>query len=467
MNTSTTTRPDDDMFEARLRAGLDQLAADTPVRSPGQFDPDALPLTTLTTPDVASPRRMAPVLAAAAVAAVTVAGLVAVAARGDQSDTTLRPAATAPPVASSLPAPTAAEPMAPDGAMIPGALPAPLADATISAGGYLSSFTPPEPDSDAIRRWYTSTLTLPETAAWIALDSFPADRMAPDMVGPVEQAEVQGTVAELYEPRRFGDRAVTVTLDGTTYLLSGANLTDADLLQAAEYVRLADEGYGAVIDAEGLTNGLTERAAGGVFESWFLSRSSFETPILSLRVDGTDAAAWMMALHQDVEEHHLHRLGFSSVTDITVHGQPAFLTTLDTQANYRGVTWHEDGVTYLLGSNDLADDEVIELADGLRPATLAEWDQLVEISNVGAHERAESAPTPTTEPVDRVEVSGVEVTHTVVEGDSLALIAGRYGFPPEQVAMIAEYNGWDDAEIILIPGSTVRIPPGAVVMADG
>lgn len=468
MNTSTATRPDDDTFEARLRTGLDQLAADTPVPSPGRFDPDALRLTALATPEAVRSRGMAPSLAAAAVAAVTVAGLVLLATRDDQSDTPLQPAATATPVAPSVVAsPPVDQPMAPGGALIPGALPASLADATISAGGRLGPTAPPDAASDLVRRWYTSTLTLPEASAWIALDSFPSDRMAPDAIGPVEQISVQGVVAELYEPRWIGDRAVTFTLNGTTYVLSGANLTDAELLQAAEHVGSAPDGYGAVIEDEGLVSGLAERAAGGVFETWFLDRSTFDAPSPSLRVDGADASAWMTALHEDVELLDLHRLGFATVADITIHGQPAFTTTIDIQTEYRGVTWHEDGVTYLLGSNGLTDDEVIELAEALRPAALAEWDELIERTDALASAAAESAPTPTTESLDRVEVSAVEQIHTVVEGDNLTSIAGRYGFPDDQVAAIAEYNGWANAEIVLVPGSTVRIPPGAVVVTDG
>lgn len=466
MNTSTATRPDDDTFEVRLRAGLDQLAADTPVRSPGQFDPDALTLTTLTTPDVARPHRMAPSLAAAAVAAVTVAGLVVLATRGDQPDAPLQPAATAPPASQPIAPSSVDQPMAPDGAMIPGALPAALADATISAGSRLGPTAPPNAASDPIRRWYTSTLDRPETSAWIAVDALPSDRMTPDVPDATEQVLVQGVAGVLYEPRWLGTRAVTFTLDGTTYVLSGANLTEAELLRAAEHVRPAADGYGAVIDDAALTNGLTERAVGGTFESWFVSHSSFEAPSPSLRVDGADGtSAWMLALHEDASLLDLHRLGFATVTDITIHGQPAFVTTLDGQAEYRGVTWHEDGVTYLLGSNGLTDDVVIELAEGLRPATLAEWDELVGSTNDRAANTGEPVPPTTMERME--EVSAVEQAHTVVEGDNLASIAGRYGFSDDQIAAIVEYNGWANAEGELVPGTIVRIPPGAVVVTDG
>lgn len=88
---------DDDTLESRLASGLDRIATATPVREPGSFDPDNVPIAV---DDGHRPRRTGVLLvAAAAVLAATVTGLVAIANRtGDPaaSDVTEGPTAAAP-----------------------------------------------------------------------------------------------------------------------------------------------------------------------------------------------------------------------------------------------------------------------------------------------------------------------------------------------------------------------------------
>lgn len=60
-------------------------------------------------------------------------------------------------------------------------------------------------------------------------------------------------------------------------------------------------------------------------------------------------------------------------------------------------------------------------------------------------------------------VSSVEQIYTVVPGDTVERIAGRYGYPPAQIDVLVEHNGWPSADVILFPGDIVRIPPGAIV----
>ncbi len=67
------------------------------------------------------------------------------------------------------------------------------------------------------------------------------------------------------------------------------------------------------------------------------------------------------------------RLGFESVTDITVRGVPAFIRTLDDQPDYRGVVWHENGITFQVGSQRLSESELLDLVEQMRPATQSEW----------------------------------------------------------------------------------------------
>lgn len=100
MTTNHRTDTTGDAFETRLREGLDHLASTTPTSEPGEFDPDRWPLTSATQ----TPQRVGTYLvAAAAVVAVTVAGLVAVSGRlGEPPAQSEQPAAP-PPVEQPAP----------------------------------------------------------------------------------------------------------------------------------------------------------------------------------------------------------------------------------------------------------------------------------------------------------------------------------------------------------------------------
>lgn len=376
MNTSTATRPDDDTFETRLRVGLDHLAADTPVRPPGEFDPDELSLTVV---DTARSRRLAPVLAAAAVTVITVGGLVAFATRDDSAAPAVQPPSPTPVASQSSPADAPpADDLAPAGAVVFDDVSDLLPGATFSGGGgpapdRSGSLLPP----DHVQRWYTSSMTQPELTPSILVESFPADRIGADVPAGAVPVSVQGVDAELYQHPVLAGRSVTFTLGDTTFVLTGTNIVDGDLLIAAGHVRSDPDGYGAVIAVEGLTNGLVERAAGTALETTFISREALGGASASISVESDVGTVWVRTLEEDAALLGLHRLGYETVTDVMVHDAPAFVTTLAHQPQYRGVSWHENGVTYIVGSNDLTTEMVVELANRLRSATLDEWNQLV------------------------------------------------------------------------------------------
>lgn len=296
-----------------------------------------------------------------------------------------RPDSATPDVAPATQPPAQVADVAPGGPLVFDKTPAVLQDAAFSAsnrfepaasGGLAGTINATE----LVRRWYTTDAAQPELGAWIAVDSFRGDLMAPGVPLEAEQVTVQRVDGHMFDAPVMTGTSVEFTVGDTTYVLTTGHLTDEDLLLAAEHVRPADDGYGAVIDPAGLVSGLTERAAGTMIESFFISRQALEHPIPQTQWYTADQNVWVMALTDDPALLPLQRLGYATITDTTVHDHPAMLTTLgDFQPEYRGVTWSENGITYLLGSNGF-DDAIIEYANLLRPATRSEWERLLDNS---------------------------------------------------------------------------------------
>ncbi len=285
---------------------------------------------------------------------------------------------------------------APRGAVVFDRTPDEFRNAIVTAGNRFdgptsSELTGATATSVPVRRWYVSNVAQPESEPWIAVNAFPTGRMSPDIPDDAEAVTVQRVDGYLYDAPAMTARSVAFTLGDTTYVLAGNHITDSDLLLAAEHLRVADDGYGAVIGPAGLTNGLSESAAGTINEQFFISRSALEHPIPQTHWNAGDASLWVVALVEDPAVLPLHRVGYATVTDASVHGQPAYVTTLgDFLPEYRGVIWSENGVTYLLGSNSFNDSTLVEYANLLRPATDDEWNDLtLSTTNLAVEQQAQ------------------------------------------------------------------------------
>lgn len=130
----TTDRHADlnDDFEVILRSGLDRLAADTQTSTPDEFDPDAVPMTSLTMPE---PRRWT-LVAAVAIAVVGVGGVLAIADRPGPTD--LTPATAPGDTTAESPSPTAvgeADDRGPERLLYPGTTTGATTATTIATPG--------------------------------------------------------------------------------------------------------------------------------------------------------------------------------------------------------------------------------------------------------------------------------------------------------------------------------------------
>ena len=286
---------------------------------------------------------------------------------------------------------------APGGMMLLDPLPAALSDADVSAfPGPPPVAVPVAPEQGWIRRWYTTTMERPELAPHLDVSSVSAaHQIPPPNVDEATVVTVQGVDGWLYDDLSGPGRSVSFHDGQTMFVLTGYQLSDDELLVAAENAVAADDGgVGAVIDSAALPPGLVERAVGTVFEKDFLPLEIQRHESPTIRWDTDDVSVWLKTVTEDPALVPLHRLGFDTVTDTTVRDHPAFVTSIAEQPSYVGVTWSENGITYLLGSNGLDQDSVVGYAHLLRPATRAEWDSLISSPEAPL----DDAPDPTVAP---------------------------------------------------------------------
>ena len=325
-------------------------------------------------------------LVAVAAGVLTIAGIVGVWAGTNRPDEQPPPTAqqpnTEPSSESTLPAEGAVS--VPGGAMILDQFPAVLADAT--GYSYVGTAEAPDglvPENVGIQRWYTATMDQPELHPRLKLASTPATQPFPPKDQPVDadQVTVRGATGWLYDDPTDSGRTVAFQADETLFVLTGYQLSDDELLTAADSTTLAGSSVGAVIEPGALPAGLVERAVGTTSEDPFAPLETLQHPPASVRwynprpdglqFDG-DPMLWLGWRVENPEVIALERLDYDNITDTTVHGLPAFIATNDEPA-YLGVVWSQDGYTYTLRGDGLDQDTVLEAANQLRPATDADW----------------------------------------------------------------------------------------------
>lgn len=380
-------------LDTRLAEGLDRIAASITVRASGTFDPELAPLTPL---HDAPPRRGR---WAAIAASVTAMGG-AVVGGSMLMNGIATTASPPPPPATAAPPPTTLAPeLAPGGLMTFDQLPPELATATVELIDAATMY--PDGYEPRITRWYTVTMDAPEASPNIRVTAHPGAPNPPYRLDQSDTVPVQGADGYLFDdPSQPGRRVVSVVLDRTTYTVSSTHLTDAELLLAAEHVRPADDGFGGVVDAAGLGDGMVERGAG---ENGLINAEQPGVPpahIIWSRLDATFTEDLNLSLVVSTEQQEtlaLKRLTHpqsDEFSDATVHGQPAIVVRTPEADRDTGFTsgpspdstglpdgaagdvttvmWWENGYTYQLAGVGVDSDTVLEWANRLRPATRAE-----------------------------------------------------------------------------------------------
>ena len=167
--------------------------------------------------------------------------------------------------------------------------------------------------------------------------------------------------------------------DGHWITITGYQVDRDTLMAAAEQTQLIDADV--VIAPAGLPDGVVERATGVRIEAMFVDDAAKTELSPSMHWESVDGASmWLMTAPGTPETAVLGRIGAATVTDVAVKGHDAFITTTAGDDQYRSLTWVADGRIHLIGSRELDNDRLVELAAALRAPTEAEWNDLMDDS---------------------------------------------------------------------------------------
>lgn len=170
-----------------------------------------------------------------------------------------------------------------------------------------------------------------------------------------------------------GAKGLQFRSDGYFYQLRSFNLTNAELIAAAESASPSPDGNGAVIDASALPTGVSEQFVGWS-ESMFVSAEA--SRLVAPRAEFGDpetGATVMYASFADPDLFRLNRLaGYSSITSYDVNGAPAFVGSFG-QREFSSVVWRRGQRTFVLTGAGVDEAQMLELARALHPVSDEEW----------------------------------------------------------------------------------------------
>ncbi|MCU1387635.1 MAG: hypothetical protein JWL72_973 [Ilumatobacteraceae bacterium] len=236
-----------------------------------------------------------------------------------------------------------------------------------------------EANTDPIR-YYASSQPQPENGPYLVVYTLRNAGAANTGGGCDLSSESQTTLADgttgCLQTRNgsVGFGRLTVRRSPDTILIEG-NATDAQLLDAANHVVPSDSGPADEVATAGLPAGVTQTGVG-----WTVS--DFATTSLDVTVDPIVLMNWstpdgrllfLAAAREDQAWLLNHRLDHKTIIDVTTRDTAGFIRTIAGQPNYLGLVWHENGITYQVGSQGLTQTELLALVEQMRPATAAEW----------------------------------------------------------------------------------------------
>lgn len=231
---------------------------------------------------------------------------------------------------------------------------------------------------DVVERVYATTGTTPETAPSFMLTAVDARYASVDLPASAETVTVQGVEGERFSPSPNSQTIAFGPIAGTSYRVTGINMTPEQLLAAANTVGPAPDGLGGVLDTTVLPAGVAEVGVGTRTESTFFSRN-VGAPMATMNWLDGDRTMWARVVPSDPAALIAGRLDSASVQDVTVQGHAGYVASGLPGSQAEGLTtiaWSDDSRTVFLYGRGVSADELLRAAESTRPVTAAEWDTL-------------------------------------------------------------------------------------------
>ena len=230
------------------------------------------------------------------------------------------------------------------------------------------------------------------TGRWATFFAAPYERDAPDMGQGTVDVTVQGVPGTLTPA--LGDQSLQLAfgpLDGQIYHVVSSEISQSDTLAFGEAVTF-DDGTPVVDDISVLDDMLPLCSLTAFNSAYSLvllaSNPRYALPGYVSALFGTRANRFSVT-SQWAPEGGLTPLQFvlGGKVDATVHGEPALTVEIDTSESVlvtgadigSVVAWVEGGRLVMV-TGQVPIDELLELAESVRPATDTEW---AEVSNAG------------------------------------------------------------------------------------
>ena len=205
----------------------------------------------------------------------------------------------------------------------------------------------------------------------IASPGFDGGPEPPTPPGAID-VDVADATGELFDTAG-GAKGLQFRSDGLYYQLRSFNLSNAELIAAAESASPSPDGNGAVIDVSTLPDGVSEQFVGWS-ESVFVSVEA--SRLVAPRAEFGDpetGATVMYASFADPDLFRLNRLAsYTRITDYDVNGAPAFFGSFEDPA-FSTVVWRQGLRTFVLTGTGVDETQLLELARALHPVSADEW----------------------------------------------------------------------------------------------
>jgi hypothetical protein len=213
-----------------------------------------------------------------------------------------------------------------------------------------------------------------DQSATVFIQTVDADLGEPSMTGTVTDVDVAGVTGHLHDSA-FG-RALSFQRDGSWTTLTSQRYGDSALLAMAQATTTADD-RSTVIASDALPSELVERRTGHLFEAWWIDDAATGQVAPQANWISGERSFWYMSVADPDGAVPLRARG-TIFAETTVWGAEAIVSGYDPAGSYRSVAWPSDGRMYLVGSRGLSTDELVAMANLLRPATDDEWQAILD-----------------------------------------------------------------------------------------